>query len=822
MKTNRLILLFIALLPFSAFAQFDFGNMFGGGQQQRQPWEEFPLPNRTIRLDFRNANPDMILKLFQDTSGITIIKDPALNQPMTLTTARAVPLGEAFQALSTALSLRNFELRREGSFLVVRSRAQQGRGGQQQGRGGLPEGMDMRQIMEMMGGARTELRTYQLRYANAAQVARVVNEVFAQAQDPMSQIMQMFMGGMGGGNQQQRGRGGFQLPMRGGGNQSSVRASSDDYSNTVIVNAPAQQQTQVADLIRQIDRETEQPMASRVYRLEFAPASELAPLVQNVLTANAPRGRGGVGTQQIPFEQRIQQAARFGSSQAAFGTVVADTRTNALVVTATDENQRIVEQVIKELDTEVVLEASTFVIPLDNARADQVSQLLQQAFGNRAGGGFGQFGQRTGQFGQQQRTNQQQFRPQQQLGGGQRGGGMGGGGIRRSPDGDYDEDELQLMFEEGTNNLLTNIEVMQGLGGGFGGFGGQQRQPVGQTGRDAQGRLVNVQDLTGQVTVIPDPNTNSLIVVTSPENADLIRQILAQLDRIPEQVMIETIIVEATLDSSTRLGVEWQFVQDRPFGTPGTTGTAGQNFGLQTATPALQGFRYTLTGGSLTAFMNALQTDSRFQVLSTPRIFTSNNVQAQINISQRVPFVVSQRTDALGNVTFNYEFQDVGIVLTVTPRITAGGYVTMDVIQTANDLQGFTTFNAPIVNQRQANTTVAVRDGETIILGGIIRSQVTSTVRKIPLLGDIPLLGQLFRTTDRQNAKTELLVFLTPRVVRNPDEADELTRRQQDQLSPGVRRDLQRVVPPRTQGDQQNQQNQNQQNQNGDRSQSGG
>jgi general secretion pathway protein D len=298
-------------------------------------------------------------------------------------------------------------------------------------------------------------------------------------------------------------------------------------------------------------------------------------------------------------------------------------------------------------------------------------------------------------------------------------------------------------------------------------------------------------------------------VVTTPENADLIRGILDQLDRIPEQVMIETIIVEATLDSTTRLGVEWKFANERLFNS-NTTGTGQTDFGQQTSPPQ-QGFRYTLTGNNLNVFLNAFKNDSRFQVLSTPRIFTSNNVEAQINISQRVPYVTNSRQDVNGNFTFNYSFEDVGIVLTVTPRITSNGYVTMDVVQTANDLQGYTDFNAPIINQRAADTTVSVRDGETIVLGGIIRSTVNATTRKVPLLGDIPLLGNLFKSTSRQKQKTELLVFLTPRVVRDPDEAKRLREQNENLLSPENRKSIDplirpnngQVAPPATNGGEQ-------------------
>jgi general secretion pathway protein D len=134
----------------------------------------------------------------------------------------------------------------------------------------------------------------------------------------------------------------------------------------------------------------------------------------------------------------------------------------------------------------------------------------------------------------------------------------------------------------------------------------------------------------------------------------------------------------------------------------------------------------------------------------------------------------------------------------VTPHITANGYVTLDVDQTANDLQGFTSFNAPIVNQREANTTVSVKNGETIILGGIIRRNVTSTVKKIPILGDIPLLGQLFRSTTKDDTRTELMVFLTPRVVKNPDDARALRDDTTKKMTPDSQKTLKNAIPPVT------------------------
>jgi general secretion pathway protein D len=790
MRIKASLVAVLAIFSALSSAQFDFG---GGATGPSEPWKQFKLNGSKIKLDFRNANVDSVIALYSKASGINIVKDPALTGPITVTSASAIPLDEAFQILSTVLSLKGYSMAKEGNLLVIRGRNTRGGGGQNN-QGGQPQ-PDWGRLAEEMQRNRGELKVYPIKYANAAQVARVINEVFMTTQDPMQQIMQQFMGGsFGRGNQGNQGR--FNFGNFGRGNQGRpgggfaqgqvVRASSDDYSNSVIVNAPSGEQRNVENLIKQIDKETETPLQPKVFKLQYAIAADIAPAVQNVLTANAPKGRGGQGNQNIPIEQRFQQAFRFGNTQAAFGTVVSDPRTNSLIVTATEDNLKLVEGVIEELDVDIKYESTVFVFPLENARADQVSTLLNQAFGSRSGNQNRNTGN-MGRTNNQNRNNQNRNNNRNNMGG-------GAGGGRASIE---DPNTLELDLEDPEaefGELATNIGVAQG--GGFGIFGGQNRTAAPQTGRNAQGQLVPVQDLSGQVSVIADQNTNSLIVVATPENADLIRGILGQLDRIPEQVMIETIIVEATLDSSSKLGVEWNLSNNKPFGNPGANDNTGTQFNLQNANPVLQGFRYTLTGGNLTAFINALKTDQKFKVLSTPRIFTSNNAEAQINISQRVPYVLSSREDVNGNLTFTYAFEDVGIVLTVTPRITANGYVTMEINQTANDLQGFTDFNAPIINQRQADTTVSVKDGETIVLGGIIRGTVTTTTKKVPILGDIPLLGNLFKSTDRSNVQTELMVFLTPRVVRSEDEARKLRDENVKDLSKESQNNVNRVIPP--------------------------
>ncbi len=780
MKTKLFLFAILAFLPLIALPQYE-----GFDTGDSKPWASFKLPKKTMKLDFKNANIDMVISLFSKTSGITILKDPSLKDPISLTTADAVSLDDAFSIFNSALGLRNYQIQKDGKVLVIKQKPQRNSGRMS---------MDPTQLTGDSGSRQDQgvLKVYRIVNAAASQVARVINDVFTP-----SASGGFTMGGFPGGRNMRNGRfPGLTL----GSNQPNIRASSDDYSNTVIVNAPSQYQRQVEDLIAEIDKPAEEAQHPKVYHLNFATSDEMQPVISGVLSANAPKGRGESATTTI--DQRFAGGGgfRFGglfggnrNSASNNSSVVSEPRTNSLIITTTDENHQLIAQVIKDLDTDVKISSTTFVVPLSNTNANDLATIMRQAFGTRSGtnAGFNSTTQtRTTQNSSQNRTNN---RNNTRNNGNSLGGGLGG---------NIQDSALPVALADPTaqyGDLRTNISIgdelqAQFFGGQFGGQNQNRTSTQNQTqgvARDANGRVVPVQDLTNQVTVIPDPNTNSLIIVTTPGNADLIKQIIEQLDRTPEQVMIETIIVEATLGSEDKLGVEWKFAQAKAFGNTGTSGTVEGNFGLQAANG--QGFRYTLTGGDLNAFVNALRTDTKFQVLSTPRIFTSNNQNAEINISQSIPYVTSQRTDVNGNLTYTYSFEDVGIVLNVTPHITSNGYVTMDVLQTANDLQGFTSFNAPIVNQRQADTNVSVKDGETIILGGIIRSQVTSTTNKIPLLGDIPILGQIFRSTDKTKSKTELLVFLTPHVVRNPEEAAKLREQEKARLSKPTQDDLNKL-----------------------------
>lgn len=675
----------------------------------KPPWQQFKLdPKATLFLDFTNANPDMVLSIFSRTSGITILKDPSFKIQLTVTSAKSVGLNEAFDILNTVLDMNGYELQKKGNLMIVAKKT--------------PPAPPPMPAMPAPNPAndpeKSVIKVYHLENASAAQVARVVNEVFSQQQ--LEAIVQQLQQGGGMPPQPQMfGRPGGPQPPK------VVRASSDDYSNAVVVNAPQKYQDDVANLIKELDKSSDQPLESEIFKLKYVPVDQAVSAIQDVLNADSPKGRGAAkqDSNQSPFFDYYSYRYGGGNKSSGAQTATAVAQTNSVIVAATKENMEIVRKLVADLDQEASYQGTTSVIHLENAKASDVATLLNQAF-------------------------------------------------TRPKDSQNDNPFFYIYSDS------------------FGDQGNKNKNP---TDFDEQGHVVNVKDLTGKVNVIADPNTNSLIVATMPSNMPLIEKIVKRLDQISDQVMIETIIVEANLDKTTKLGAEWSLLQSGAV----KSANGSTDFGVQsnTTTPP-QGLKLTLGSGDYKVFLNALQSDTRYKVLSTPRIFTSNNVKAEIDVSQQVPYITSQQTSTIGGLLATYDFKTVGVVLTVTPRITSAGQVSMDVVQSADDLQGFTTYNAPIINHRQASTSVTVKDGETVVLGGIIRSTTNLTDNKVPILGDIPLLGNLFKYSVHDHGQTELLVLMTPHIVHNNSEAQRLREEQTGQLSKGSQDELGKLAPP--------------------------
>ncbi len=287
-------------------------------------------------------------------------------------------------------------------------------------------------------------------------------------------------------------------------------------------------------------------------------------------------------------------------------------------------------------------------------------------------------------------------------------------------------------------------------------------------------------NLAGRVSIDPDTRTNSLVITTSPSNFDTIQRLIKKLDIEPPQVLIEALIAEVTLDEKQYQGVDWNSLtfsmKDNKFvGSPETLWSVFQG-----------GFKYTLTetDTQAQAIVQLLKQAGKVDILSEPRISTSNNKEAMIMVGDKIPVLkqYQQSTEGSASLIQNYEYTDVGIKLIVTPRINQERVVTLKIKQEINEYVGDVpvgTGTAPQFSTRQAETNRVVMDGQTVVIGGLIKDKRTESLEKIPILGSIPIIGFFFRKTSEIREKKELLVFITPRVMLKSDEALDMTKQQE-------------------------------------------
>jgi general secretion pathway protein D len=352
-----------------------------------------------------------------------------------------------------------------------------------------------------------------------------------------------------------------------------------------------------------------------------------------------------------------------------------------------------------------------------------------------------------------------------------------------------------------------------GFGGGFGGFGGFGGGGFNSANRSAttSGDQYNNNGSVGSATISVDPVTHNIIVIADKETSEQIKQVLASLDAPEPQVLIKVAFVEVDDNKASAIGVQGNYTGfNNNFSqitgymtnysvvnntivpssiTPiNQSVNAGNNFGLpQSLTGATgNGGIYQALGSDFTATIQALATAGKAQVLSRPSILARDGQMAEIVVGQSVYLPSSVSLTSVGNTaatvpTINGTYQNVGIQLDVTPFIGMNGLVQMilepqitsiDTSTPGQVIQGASLFTsavfAPNINKRSANTVVITPDGQPVVIGGLIASDKASNDSKIPLLGDIPLLGQLFKFSAKSSTKNDLLIFLTPHIVEMP------------------------------------------------------
>ncbi|MCS7181262.1 MAG: hypothetical protein NZ891_07960, partial [bacterium] len=290
-----------------------------------------------------------------------------------------------------------------------------------------------------------------------------------------------------------------------------------------------------------------------------------------------------------------------------------------------------------------------------------------------------------------------------------------------------------------------------------------------------------------QPQVVSAKATNSLIVYADPNDFDTIEKIIKELDVLTNQVLIEALIAEVSFDKTKQLGIEW--ATSFKFDNEKYTGVTGTNFGdiasyVASGTPP-SGLSLAFYKGEFTfplsvgALINLYGKDSQFNILSTPQIVTADNQEAKINISENIPYLKETRfyttgTGQGGDIIKSYDYKDVGIVLKITPQISQDKYVRLKISQEVTKLVEGGIPEAPTTAKRQAETTLIIPNGKTVVLGGLLRNDSEKSIQKVPGLGDIPLIGRLFRKETKKEVKTNLMIFITPYIISTFGEAEKI------------------------------------------------
>jgi general secretion pathway protein D len=691
-----------------------------------------PTPKKPLEgpivLNFKDASLRAVLEYLSEAAGLVVVQEGTLEGRVTVMSLQPLSVDEAVSLLNTILKEKGYAAIRTGRTLKVVTL-------DQAKKGALPvhSGLDPEKI-EVSDQLVTHVIPIQ--FADAVQLKRDLATLVPTYAD----------------------------------------LSANASTNALILTDTQTNVRRFVEIIKALDSRMASVAEVKVFQLKYANAANAARLISDLFKpdqAGQQQGRGGG-----PFGAAIQSFMMGGgggrgggpggpggsgqgeqaSSRLQKVTASADDRTNTLVVSAPPDQMKVIEGIIKELDANPVEEQAVFTYPLRNAKAVNLESVLNNLFG--VSGGVGSFGRSTSGYG-----TSSQFRTGTGMGGsglgGSRTGGLGSSGFGSSRTGRGGFGSTGLSGSRMGTGLSQRSNQGMGTSQGRGFGGGTRISPT---------TAASASDLAGQVYVVADEDTNSLLVTAATKNFDRIKAILLELDRPVPQVLIKVLIAEVTHDNSIDLGAEFAALNLN------AAGIVGQRYGTDFGIAAQRdGLLLTINENNVSAAIHALATVGKLDVLSRPYILTSDNQEAMINVGQVVPFITNSQITDTGVTNNTVQYQDVGIILDVTPHINPDGLVIMDISQEVSALTETTvqispTVNARILDNRAAQSRVAVRDGQTIVIGGLMEDRKTDTVRKVPLLGDIPWLGALFRHTKTTQTKTELLIFITPHVARVPDD----------------------------------------------------
>jgi type II secretion system protein D len=617
-----------------------------------------------------------------------------------------------------------------------------------------------------------DTRTFRLRFADATVVADNIRELFGSGasgsrtqqtpQNPREAFRAFFGGGGGGGNQGGGGQGrpggggggGGAQPAGGGGqaraasgDQSAVsatlRVTSNPQQNSVTVVADPQVLEQIA---RQVETVWDQPLPDeavvpRVYNLKYSDPVKLRSALEGLFGAPGSQNAAG-GTN--------QGGSRL-SGQFSFQAIPEAQR--LVVISKSPDNLKAIDDIIEQLDKPLTAGLPR-IVELKHASAEELSEQLNALLS-------------------QEGTL---------------------AAIRRAESGLSDSSSTISPFASTDTAATTQNQQQQTTNNDLINFWWQRARPP----TDSAGSS----NLVGKLRIVPVWRQNAVMIMGSPEYQESLVQLIEQLDKPGRQVLVSAIIVELSKEDADALGIRWSNTaitpsrQDNAFAITSNMSGQQDNFiGDLFNTSVLD------VGVDLNVLIQALNEKTDVSILSEPRIFTSDNQEAEFFDGQDIPFITDTQSTDQGNLINSFDYRAVGISLRVRPRITPKRDVDLKINLELSSIQPQQTlFGGFIVDRRESTTQLIVRDGQTVVLSGIMRSEDSDVKRKVPILGDIPVLGLAFQSTEKVKTNTELVAFITPIVVENPDEADSVNEQfrkrlqeMRNQLAPGV---AEPILPP--------------------------
>jgi len=576
--------------------------------------------------------------------------------------------------------------------------------------------------------------------------------------------------------------------------QNAVKVVPNERLNALIVNGTENDLIELRAMAKKLDSaELAQKQQIKWIELRSANAGEVVRLIQNVLAGRPVGGGSGIGARQATRLQFLREKLRESmtgpeghhATEADIDgaikdqvTLNADPRTNSIWITAPETMVNLISEMITDIEKSSAGARKIEKFRLVNADAVRMRDLLRDIFNLRQQGDA---------FVLVPNANAP-------ASAGADAQGLADSSVSPVPD---ERMALAIAVDDRTNTLIVSgtpeylelvrkvvdeldsivandrerrvyqlrnakaKEIETTLKSYFQGEADKERLTLGT---DRVGSLMK--QLEEEVTVVGDESSNKLVISTSPRYMQSVLKIVEELDQTPPQVMIQVLLAEVSVDSSEQWGMD---IRVGPFGGDGTViGSAAQGVGVATAlgVPNLS-----VTSADFGVLIRALELQGKLEILSNPQVLANNNKTAEIKVVDDIGLAGdTQRTSSFDAIVSTVERQDVGIILKVTPSISSDGFVRMEISPEISALTQRTTQinrdqTAPIISKRTVETVVTVKDGQSVVIGGLIASTDEQRRSTVPILGEIPILGLPFRTKQSEMRKTELLVVLTPRVI---------------------------------------------------------